>query len=109
MSEIRLHPERQARGPETTQKRTDGFCFPPTEKPTKPASSILQQQHEHVMRRSQTVTSHAERPPQARGQLPGVVLPQLHAAHADDLTNEADFLPFQVFASEVSKNRSQIM
>lgn len=47
------------------------------------------------------VTGHSERPPQARGQLPGVVLPQLHAAHADDLTNEADFLPFQVFASEV--------
>lgn len=48
-----------------------------------------------------TLTGHAEGPPQARGQLPRVVVPQLHAAHTDNLADEADFLPFQVLASQV--------
>lgn len=47
------------------------------------------------------VTGHPERPPQARGQFPRVVVPQLHATHADDLADKADLLPFQVFAPEV--------
>lgn len=47
------------------------------------------------------ITGHSKRPPQARGQLPGVVVSQLHATHSNDLTNKTDFVPFQVFASEV--------
>ena len=47
------------------------------------------------------ITGHPERPSQARRQLPCVVVPQLHATHADDLTHKTDFLPFQVFASQV--------
>lgn len=37
-----------------------------------------------------------------------MVVPQLHATHADDLTHETDFLPFQVFASEVLETRISV-
>lgn len=46
-------------------------------------------------------TSHAERSPQPRSQLPCVAVPQLHATNADNLADETDFLPFQVFASKI--------
>ena len=52
-------------------------------------------------RERKRITGHPERASQARGQLPRVIVPQLHAAHADDLAHKTDLLPFQIFASQV--------
>ena len=46
-------------------------------------------------------TCHAEGPPQPRGQLLGVVVPELHASDADDLTHKADPVPLQVLTAQV--------
>lgn len=50
---------------------------------------------------TQEITCYSKRPPEPRGQLPRVVVPQLHSAHPHNLTDETDFLSFQVLAAEV--------
>lgn len=51
------------------------------------------------------LTCYSKRSPQARGQLFGVVIPQLHATHSHNLADKADLLPFQIFTSQILKKK----
>ena len=97
---------------EPTQRRTNKCSFSPVDKlihqaahgPVFNSSSYSRWRcwsRKSSGRGRKWITGHPERPSQARRQLPRVVVPQLHATHADDLTHKTDFLPFQVFASQV--------